>query len=204
MIVLVIIGLTSISSFMAFSNRMLFEKLLFNASCIYEKNEWYRFFTHGLIHADFGHLLLNMFVLYSFGTALESYYFGPLFGTNAPLVFALLYVTALPISSMYSYFKNKFNAGYSAVGASGAVAAVVFSAILISPISTLWVWFIPVKAFIFGVLYLVYSWYMDKKGNDSVGHSAHFWGAIYGLVFTVVLKPFLALNFIIQIKTLLG
>ena len=204
MIVLVIIGLTAISSFMAFSNRMLFEKLLFNASCIYEKNEWYRFFTHGLIHADFGHLLLNMFVLYSFGTALESYYFGPLFGTNASFVFALLYVTALPISSMYSYFKNKYNAAYNAVGASGAVAAIVFSAILISPISTLWVWFIPVKAFIFGVLYLVYSWYMDKKGNDSVGHSAHFWGAIYGLVFTVVLKPFLALNFIIQIKTLLG
>jgi len=202
MVTYIIIGITSIVSFMAFSNRDLFNKLVFNAVAVHDHKEWYRLFSHGLLHADFGHLLLNMFVLYSFGTAVEDYYFKMLFGTSSSFAFAVLYVTALPASSLYSYNKHKHNYTYNAVGASGAVAAVVFSSILISPLSTLLVWFVPVKAFIFGALYLGYSWYMDRKGGDNVGHSAHFWGAVYGIVLTGVLRPVLFMNFVYQIQSM--
>lgn len=203
MVTYFIIGITSLISFSAFSNHNLFGKLLFNAVSVHENGQWYRLFSHGLIHADFAHLLLNMFVLYSFGTAIEDYYFGIMFKSNASVIFGLLYLTALPASTLYSYYKHKFNSAYNAVGASGAVSAVVFASILISPLSTLYVWFVPVKAFIFGALYLAYSWYMAKKGTDNVGHDAHFWGAVYGMVFTAALKPVLIMNFIYQMQSLL-
>ncbi|MBI2268916.1 MAG: rhomboid family intramembrane serine protease [Bacteroidetes bacterium] len=201
MITYIIIGITTLISISAFSNRDLFGKLLFNASAVYNHRQWYRLFSHGLVHADAGHLLLNMFVLFSFGTAIENHYFKAIFSQNASFVFALMYVTALPASTLYSYYKHKHNYAYNAVGASGAVSAVVFACILISPLSTLLVWFIPVKAFIFGALYLAYSWYMGKKGTDNVGHDAHFWGAVYGIVFTAVLKPGLIMNFIYQLQS---
>lgn len=163
MVTYIIIGITALVSFSAFSNRDLFNKLMFNAVAVHNDKQWYRLFSHGLVHADFGHLFLNMFVLYSFGTAIEDYYFRAIFPGAASFVFALLYISSLPASTMFSLYKHKDNYSYNAVGASGAVSAVVFSSILISPLSTLLVWFIPVKAFIFGALYLGYSWYMAKK-----------------------------------------
>lgn len=203
MVTYFIIGITSLISVLCFSNRELFGRLLFNANAVFiNRSQWYRLFTHGLVHADFPHLILNMFVLYSFGTLLEEYDFRALFGSQAPFVFGLLYVTALPASTLYSYYKHKHNYAYNAVGASGAVSAIVFSSILISPLNTLLVMVIPMKAFIFGALYLAYSWYMGKKAADNVGHDAHFWGAVYGIVFTAVLKPVLLMNFIYQIQSM--
>ncbi len=202
MVTYIIIGITSLISYKAFNNPELFGKLLFNAAAVHDNKQWYRLFSHGLVHADFGHLLLNMFVLYSFGIAIEDYYFKSLFGNNSSILFTLLYVSALPASTLYSYYKHKHDYSYNAVGASGAVAAVVFASIIISPLSTLLVWFIPVKAFVFGGLYLGYSWYMSKKGTDNVGHDAHFFGAVYGVIFTIILKPDLLLNFIYQLQSL--
>ncbi len=201
MITYLIIGITSLVSVLAFSNRELLGKLLFNAHAVYANHEWYRLFSHGLVHADFTHLLFNMLVLYSFGSNLENYYFTQYFGAHAGLVFGLLYVTALPAANLYSYYKHKQDFSYNALGASGAVSAILFSSILISPLSSLYLMFIPVPipSFIFGFCYLAYSWYMGKKGRDNVGHDAHFWGAVYGIVFTLVLKKELFMHFIHQV-----
>jgi membrane associated rhomboid family serine protease len=102
------------------------------------------------------------------------------------------------MSVLSSFGKHKDNLYYNAVGASGAVSAVVFASIVFNPMAPIRFIFIPIDipAFIFGGAYLFYSWYMARKGNDSIGHDAHFWGAIFGIVFTIALKPSLAMHFV--------
>lgn len=186
---------------MAFQNRDLFVKLLFHPYLIAKNKEWHRFFTHAFIHADWGHLLLNMFVLYSFGRELENYYYPVLFGTKASFYYILLYMGGVLVSSYPSFEKHKNNPDYSSVGASGAVSSVVFACILINPTQKLIFLLLPfpIPGFIFGLLYLAYSWYMAKKQVDNIGHDAHFWGAIFGIVFTVILKPVLVTSFLERI-----
>jgi len=131
-----------------------------------------------------------MMVLYSFGRIVEQYY-EMLFGLKGILYFILLYVGGTALSTLPSYGKHKDDYSYTAVGASGAVSAVVFTYILFDPLGKLTLFPIPIgiPSIIFGVLYLIYSAYMGKKNIDNVGHDAHFWGAIFGFVFTIVLKP---------------
>lgn len=187
---IIIIIITAITSFIAFNNPPAFYQMKFNAYLIHHNRQWYRFFTYGLIHADWMHLLVNMFVLWSFGTLVEqlfSNYFGPL----ATMYFLLLYAGGILFSTLPSYGKHKNNDFYNAVGASGAVAAVLFSSIIMYPQGTIMFLFVPfpIPAWIFGIIYLVYSAYMAKQGRDNIGHDAHFWGAVYGVVFTIALNP---------------
>ena len=199
----IIILLTSAISIPAFSNRAFFDKMKFNAFIIKENKQWYRFISYGLIHADWMHLLINMFVLYSFGEQVEMMFIY-IFGLKGTILFLILYVTAIFISAYPSYEKHKNNSWYNAVGASGAVSAILFSSILLLPSSKIYLLFIPfpIPAVIFGILYLIYSAYMAKKSVDNIGHDAHFWGAVYGLTFPIVLKPSLFLNFINQIENI--
>ena len=204
MITYIIIGITSLFSILAFQNQDLFNKHVFNPYIIKRNKEWHRFFTHALLHADWMHLILNMYVLYIFGKTLEDNYFRSLFDSKAGLNYALLYVGGVLISSFPSFEKHKDNGYYNAVGASGAVSAVLFSSIVINPVeSRIGLMFLPPSlwppAYVFGILYLLYSWYMAKRGGDNIGHDAHFWGAVFGVVFTIILKPALALHFIQQI-----
>jgi len=168
-------------------------------------NQGYRFISHALIHGDWMHLLVNMFVLLSFGQAVESY-FTIFFGIKGKYLFALLYLGGIALSSTPSFGRYKSDPYYRAVGASGAVSAVVFASILIQPLSPIRFVFLPVDipAFIFGGMYLAYSAYMSKKGADNIGHDAHFWGAVFGMVFTAILKPTLLMGFINQIGNFLG
>ena len=187
---IIIIIITAITSFIAFNNAPAFYQMKFNAYLIHHNRQWHRFFTYGLIHADWMHLLVNMFVLWSFGTLVEqlfSIHFGPL----ATMYFLLLYAGGILFSTLPSYGKHKNNDFYNAVGASGAVAAVLFSSIIMYPQGTIMFIFVPfpIPAWIFGILYLVYSAYMAKQGRDNIGHDAHFWGAVYGVVFTIALNP---------------
>ncbi|HLN53718.1 MAG TPA: rhomboid family intramembrane serine protease [Lentimicrobium sp.] len=203
MVTYIIIGITALISISAFSNRTLFDKLLFDPFRINHRRQFYRFFTHGLIHADWMHLGVNMFVFLSFGRMVEDvfkYFFGTAKGMY---FFALLYIGGILLSSLPSYGKHKDNPMYTAVGASGAVSAIVFSSIIISPLSGIRFIFIPfdIPAFVFGLLYLVYSAYMSRKGNDNIGHDAHFWGALFGIAFTLIIKPALLAGFIDQINT---
>ena len=205
MITEIIIALTAVVSILAFYNKELQGKLLFSPIMIAQHRQAYRFITHAFVHADWVHLAINMFVLLSFGRAVESFY-DYLFGLKGWYFFLLLYFGGVVLSSTPSFAKHKDNKFYHAVGASGAVSAVVFASILISPLTGIRFIFIPfdIPAFIFGILYLIYSAYMSKRGNDNIGHDAHFWGAVFGLVFTLLLKPALGMAFIQQIAEFAG
>ena len=134
-------------------------------------------------------------VLYSFGRIVEQYY-GFYFSLKGILYYLLLYIGGTALSTLPSYGKHKDDYSYTAVGASGAVSAVVFASIVFDPLNKIYIFLIPIgiPAIIFGILYLVYSWYMGKKNIDNIGHDAHFWGAIFGFVFTILLKPVLLLQ----------
>lgn len=198
MLTIIIVAITCLISYRAFTDRALFHKLLFNANLIIRRKEWYRFISHGFVHANWEHLIINMFVFFSFGQAVEQY-FEMYFGSSFAL-FLALYFGAIIVSSIYSFFKHKNNIYYNAVGASGAVSAVTFAFVLFDPMSKILLFFIiPIPGIIFAVLYLGYSYYMSKKNIDNIGHDAHFYGAVFGFIFPLILKPQLFQAFIAQI-----
>ena len=200
MITLIIIVITVVVSIYAMDNYVIKNKLMFNAYQIRHNKEWYRFFSSGLIHADYMHLGFNMLSLYSFGSGVESLY-GYHFQEKGVLFFILLYVGGLVMSSLYTYEKHKNDILYNALGASGAVSAVVFAFIILAPSARLGFMFIPVPipAYLFGAIFLGIEYYLGKRGNSNIGHDAHFWGAIFGILFTIVLKPAIGTAFIQQI-----
>lgn len=186
-ITIVIIAITVIVSLVAFSNDELLNKLIFYPARMNSPAEYYRFITAGLIHADYIHLFFNMYVLYIFGENVEYVYTAYI---GKPYLFGVMYFLALIAASLPAFAKHRNNYYYRALGASGAVAAVLFSFVYYAPWATLRLfWVLPVPAIILAVLYLVYSAYADKKGQDNVGHDAHFWGAVFGFVFTFIFDP---------------
>lgn len=186
-----------IVSLMAFNDSGLMSKLLFSPYEIKRKNQWYRFITHGFVHADYMHLFLNMWVLYLFGKTVEQtlvFNYGP----EGTLYFILLYLGGLIFSTFYSFGRHIDHPHYAAVGASGAISSVTFAFIMINPTAGLYLFPFPfeIPAFAFGGLYLVYSWFMARRGGDNIGHDAHFFGALYGVIFMIILEPRLITLFI--------
>jgi membrane associated rhomboid family serine protease len=169
-------------SMYAFSNRAIMDKYMFNAYAIKHFGQRYRFLSHAFIHADYGHLIVNMYVLYSFGSLMEVQVFPKLFGKWGTLYYIIMYTFGIYASSLTDYIRHQNNQHYNAVGASGAVSALVFSFILIAPVSTLGIFF-PMPAWLFGILYLGYSFYMDRRNRDNIAHGAHAWGAVFGILF---------------------
>ena len=188
-ITLIIVILTCIVSIGGFNSQKTIDDLIFYPPLV-QRGQVYRFISHGLILADPAHLIFNMLALYSFGESLEKIYAVPfIYGSNGKLIYLLLYFTALIIASVPDFFKHKDNSYYRSLGASGAVSAVVFSAILFSPNSGIGLIFLPglnIPGYIFAIIYLVISSILAKRGNDNIGHTAHITGAIYGLVFTFI------------------
>jgi len=199
MLTILIIVLTSLFSIAAFNRPELMYKYNFNPYQIIHRKQWYRIITHAFLHANGEHLIINMLVLYSFGTAID-YYFYQYIGSNGALLFLGLYFGGIIASSLYSLIKEKDNYNYSAIGASGAVSAVTFASIFFAPLSKIYFMaFLPIPGILFGVLYLAYSYYMGKKSMDNIGHDAHFWGAVFGFVFPVMVKPGLLMHFFQQL-----
>jgi len=198
--IITIVAVTCLVSILAFYNRELLDRLQFNAYAIKHHKQGYRFFTYGLVHAGWAHLAINMFVLWSFGRIVYTFYIY-LFGNLGILYFLLLYIGGILFSVLFDFGRHKDHEWYNAVGASGAVSAVVFASIILYPAGGVYLFFIPVEipSPIFGILYLVYSAYMARKGRDNIGHDAHFWGAIYGVILTIALKPGLFLVFIREV-----
>ncbi len=203
---LVLIIVTCIVSIVAFSNRVWMDKLQFNPWMTYHRKQYYRLITHGFLHADWIHLFFNMFVLYSFGTGIEHYfrYFDQQEIIRYPILnYVFLYFSALIVSSLTTLKKHRENVWYNAVGASGAVSAVVFAFIFLNPWHKLYFFaIIPIPGIIFGALYLWYSQYMSKKSNDNINHDAHFIGAVYGFFFPVLIEPKLFWLFFNQLISL--
>lgn len=198
----IIIILTCISSIAAFQNQSMMSRMVFSPYAIKRSSEWYRFITSGFIHGSWIHLFFNMYVLFLFGSITEDY-FEYFYRELGGLFYVALYLIAIILSEVYSYFKHQDNAYYASLGASGAVSAILFASILFQPLSKIGLIFFPIgiPAFIFGVLYLLYSAYMAKQANDNIGHNAHFYGAVFGFIFPVVLKPMLIVNFFEQVAT---
>jgi len=180
-----IVAFTCLISFYAFNNAVLRNDLIFHPLTIHRNKQWYRFISHGFIHGSGLHLGVNMFVLWSFGNAVEKSYYPLFLGDNSLILFLILYFGGIAFSSIPAYMQFKNNANYAAVGASGGVSAVVFAMIVFAPWQNLYIYgVLPVPQILAGAAYLYYSWYMDKKGTDNIGHMAHFSGAIWGFVFT--------------------
>jgi membrane associated rhomboid family serine protease len=187
-ITMIIVVLTTIVSFLAFNNSRLMDALIFWPPAISMRRQYYRFLSCGFIHADLMHLAFNMFTLYFFGRGLELFYMGRL-GLQH-YYFTLLYLSAIVVANIPSYLKQHDNYNYRSLGASGGVCAVLFAFILIDPWETLQLFFsIDVPAIVYAVLFLAYTIYMSRRGGDNVNHDAHLWGAIYGIVFTIIARP---------------
>jgi membrane associated rhomboid family serine protease len=184
LITLVIIAITTIVSFLAFNNSRVMNDLILWPPAITRQREYYRLVTYGVVHADISHLLFNMFTLFFFGRAMEPF-FTRMLGS---LGFALFYIGGLVVSILPTYLKNRANPNYRSLGASGAVSAVLFAYILIAPWQQIIVLVIPMPAIVYAVLYTVYSIYMDRRGQGNVNHSAHLWGAAYGVLFTILIN----------------
>lgn len=205
-VTLIIIIVTTLVSIGGFSSPKIIEDLIFYPPAVTQQKQWWRFLTCGLIHADFGHLILNMYALYIFGVTVERSFI-EIFGQYGNLIYLLMYVSALVVCLLPTYKKQKNNYYYRSLGASGAVSAVVFCFILLAPLQKLGLLFIPIMipGFIFGALYLIASSIFDKKSAGNINHSAHIWGAIYGIVFLTVASYFFSSfpvlpNFIQQIQ----
>ncbi len=196
MITWLIIGITALVSYMAFQNNELMSKLQFNAAKIIQQKEYYRLVSHAFIHANWPHLIVNMLVLYFFGRNME-YYLSYFFGNRATAYFLILYFGGILASNIWSLIKNKNNYYYNAVGASGAVSAVLFATIFFDPLQPILLFaIVPIPGILFAVGYLLYSYQMSKRENDNIAHDAHFLGALFGFVFPILLKPSLFDQFI--------
>jgi len=191
-ITVIILALSCIISFTAFSNQRMMEDLIFYPPAITNRNQWYRFVTCGFIHADIGHLAFNMFSLYMFGDYVEKI-FVSLFEEKGKMLYLFMYLLALVVCLLPTYFNNKNNYHYRSLGASGAVSAVIFAGIFLDPTIKIGLLVLPpvIPGFVFGPLYLVLSAYMAKRGHDNINHSAHFWGALWGVAFLVITCQFL-------------
>lgn len=191
MITVIIIAITCIVSILCFNGTLNGNKLIFNAYQVWHRKEWYRMLTSGIIHSGWGHLFFNMLTLYFFGRVVEQYFSAAFGGVLGTVLYVVLYVSALAISSLGDLVKYRDNWNYNALGASGAVSAVLFASILFAPKMGIYIYLIPipVPGYIFAPLYLLYCWYMAKRNMDNIGHTAHFWGAVYGLLFPIICKP---------------
>jgi len=182
---LIIIAITCAISLVALNNPKMIEALILWPPAVVRNNEYYRLVSYGLVHADFQHLLFNMITLFFFGRVMEQFYNAEMgeFG------FAIFYLLGLVASILPTYLKHRNDAQYRSLGASGAVSAVLFAFILFQPWALIYVFFLPVPAIVYAVLYVAYTFYSERQGGDNINHSAHLWGAAYGIVFTLVMEP---------------
>ena len=201
MITIIFVILTTAVSLLAFSKRELIYKLSLNPYSVVKRNEWYRLFSCSLIHGDMTHLFVNMFVLWSFGGAVEGsfgMYEAQGLINNSTVAFFWLYFGGVIFSSLGDLSKkNQNNPMYNSIGASGGVTAVLFASIFLSPWSKLYFFFvIPIPKILFGVGYLIYTYQMDKKSGGKINHRAHLMGAIFGVLYLITLNIDFLTNFI--------
>ncbi|MGR7813905.1 rhomboid family intramembrane serine protease [Lacinutrix undariae] len=182
LVTIVIIAANIIISYKGFGDYSFFERYKFNIGSI-KRGEQIRMFSSGFLHADTMHLIFNMLTLYFFADIVVSYL--------GSLNFIIIYVCSLLLGNLLSFYFHRNEPHYSAIGASGAVTGILYSAILFEPHMSLYMFFIPIPipAYLFGIGYLLYSIYGMKKSIGNIGHDAHFGGAIGGYVITLMLAP---------------
>ncbi|HEX8659896.1 MAG TPA: rhomboid family intramembrane serine protease [Hymenobacter sp.] len=212
--ILILVGLTVAISAYAWSNSELMESWVLRPyRMARDRSQFYRFITSGFLHADWGHLLFNMIAFYSFGGLVLSVFCN---GTGAPGIdgfgdiggiwrFLLLYLGGIIVSDIPTYFRHRDDSTYGSLGASGGVASVLFAGVIFAPLNKIYLMFIPIgiPGFIFGFLYLAYSYYQGRRRGDNINHDAHFYGALYGVILTLVFMPASGGEFVRQISIFL-
>lgn len=196
-ITIIIIVFTALVSYQGFNRYAFIDKLKHSPARESAYKEYYRLLTSGFVHADWIHLMINMFVLYSFGEFIESYVvseFGPAQGR---VIFLIMYLLNIILANIPTAFRHRDNPSFSSIGASGAVSGIVFIFILLRPWSILYLFFIiPVPAILAGVGYLIYSSWSANHGRGKLDHSAHFAGAIAGMAMIILLRKEIIIDFV--------
>ena len=203
-ITIIIVIITVLASLAAFNNADLKYRMMMHPFGVSHNKEYQRIFTHGFIHADYMHLFFNMFVLYGFGENIEQTFRNEaVFNMHFPTLefwgagnglgfFIVLYLGGIIFATLPSLRKHKDNPNYYSLGASGAVSSVLIAFILMFPLAPLNFIFLPgidIPAWLMGILFFVYESYMNKKGRTGIAHDAHIYGAIWGLLLMLVIKP---------------
>ncbi len=201
----IIIAITVVVSIMAFSNTTLFYRLALNPYDIIRKRQWWRLLTHGLVHGDYTHLLINMLVFWSFGSSVERIFDSMAASgiiINGSFWFIFLYLGAMIISSIRDVFEQQRNPMYNSIGASGAVSAMVFTSIFFAPWSKIYLMaIVPIPAILFGAFYLWYEHRQAQQNSTRINHRAHIYGAIFGFVLPILMEPSLLIRFFNQLVT---
>lgn len=193
----IIFAFTIATSIYTFSNQQLYGRFMLHPYTVSKGRHLYTLFTSGLIHRDWAHLLFNMLTFYFFGFSLEALLAS--LSSWGHLQFALIYLLGLVLSDMGTVYKQKDNPSYYSLGASGAICAVLFSFILFDPKMMLGVFLIiPMPAWLFGILFLGYCMWASKNARDGINHDAHFYGALFGIVLTIIFYPWVIQHFIEQ------
>ena len=186
MLTLLFIAVTVVVSWLAFQNPRLLDRLILWPPAV-RRGQVDRLLTHGFIHADWSHLLFNMITLFFFGRLAERV----VVGLAGPATFVLFYVSAIVVAILPSYLRHRDDPRYRSLGASGAVSAVLFASILLDPWMLIFIP-IPVPAILYGIGYVGWSWWADRNSADGVNHNAHLSGAIYGVLFMLLMEPRIA------------
>lgn len=197
-IILIIIHV--LASIYAWQKPAVLEKWLFNPYLVYHQKQYFRFITSGLIHSDYMHLFFNMFTFFFFGRSIEMV-FSHVFGQAGIALFVGFYLLAIVVSDIPSFIKHRNQRNYNSLGASGGVSAVVFSWILFFPTEFIYIMgIIPLPGFVLGVLFVAYSYYQGKRQGTLINHDAHLFGALFGVLFTIVIIPEVIASFINQVS----
>lgn len=198
MLTIVLIAVTVGISWLAFERPRLLERLILWPPAV-SRGQVDRLLTHGFIHADWQHLLFNMITLFFFGRVAERV----ISSIIGPVGFLAFYLSAIVIAILPTFLRHRRDARYRSLGASGAVSAVLFATILLDPWMLIFIP-IPVPAILYGVGYVGYSWWMDRKGSDNTNHNAHLSGAVYGLLFMLLMDARVPQHFLSQLMSPLG
>lgn len=185
-ILMVIIGLVT---YFAWQRPEWHKRLMLNPYLTVHNRQYYRLLTSGFVHNNSMHLFLNLFTLYFFGLAIEQIFY-TYFGDLGLALYVILFITAIVVANYPTTLKYKNNPGYNSLGASGGVSALVLAFILFDPIRDLCLYaIICLPGYILGALFIAYSVIMSKRNADNINHDAHLFGALYGMIFTLILRP---------------
>lgn len=192
MMTYILIGFTALISITSFSNPAWFAKFQLNPYQVYHHKKIYQLLTHGFLHASWMHLIVNMLVLYFFGPHVETYLryiLGDAMQPMFPVIYLVFYFSSIIVASLVSLFRHRDHSWYNAVGASGAVSAIIFFFIFFNPWELIYFYgIIPVPGVVMGILYLVYSHYMSRRESDNINHDAHLTGALFGFIFPLIIN----------------